>query len=434
MAALPFAIGYNVSMRNIVSYIAEEQRTFSELPFNPVDSLVFSTLAYLNYEEAGRDQADALRSDGSIAAPWEALLDASGPRRVHLHDVLALSDWEALTAHSWMEDARDTVAFLHVAMASRRLRDVRVSFYANERSEVVEKQFSAVTLFFPAIEGERAYLAFRGTDGSFAGWKEDFNLCFKDVIPSQCTAAAYLSGVASACTCPLLVGGHSKGGNLAEYAALVADDGTFSRLEGVFNHDGPSFLDDPSPRIDDPAFCSLLHKSVPESSAFGMILERRADYRVVRSSALSVFQHEPFTWQTEGSDFLYQDELNASAVFFDETLDAWLRSRNASERERFIDSIYDLFASTEANTWAEFQENLFANTRQLLGSGSKLDAETKSFIWKTLGGLGSVLKEEAIKRFKSSPPMWLPRRREAYATMKTRKEAKHERRSARKDG
>ncbi len=380
-------------MRNIVTYMAEEQRTFAESPFNPVDSLVFATLAYFNYE----------------VAPG---VDLASPDGVLLHDVVMLSDWEALTAHSWMEDAKDTEAFLHVLSASRRMRDVRASFYANERSEIVEKQFSAVTLTFPAADGEVAYLAYRGTDGSFAGWKEDFNLCFKEVIPSQCTAAAYLSGVASALACPLIVGGHSKGGNLAEYAALVADESAFERLRGVFNHDGPSFLDDPSPRIDDDRFHALLHKTVPESSAFGMILERRADYRVVRSSAMSVFQHEPFTWLTEDDDFVYQEALNPSAVFFDEALDAWLRSKAPDERERFIDTIYELFASTEAGTWSEFQTKLFANTRQLLGARSKLDAETKSFIWQTLGSLGGILKDETVKRFKPAPPTWLPRRRE----------------------
>ena len=392
-------------MRNIVTYMAEEQRTFAESPFNPVDSLVFSTLAYLNYEVA--PGLDAASSDGVL-----------------LHDVVMLSDWRELTARSWMEDAKDTVAFLHVLSASRRMRDVRVAFYANERSEAVEKQFSAVTLMYPDTHGSTAYLAFRGTDGSFAGWKEDFNLCFKEVIPSQCTAAAYLSGVASALSGPLVVGGHSKGGNLAEYAALVADDGVFARMEGVYNHDGPSFLDDPSPRIDDERFCALLHKTVPESSAFGMILERRADYRVVQSSAMSVFQHEPFTWQTEGDDFVYQEALNPSAVFFDEALDAWLRSKAPDERERFIDTIYDLFASTEANTWSEFQTKLFANTRLMLGARSKLDPETKSFIWQTLGSLGGILKNETLKRFKPAPPTWRPLRRETYDP---RKEPKHER-------
>lgn len=110
--------------------MAEEQRTFAESPFNPVDSLVFATLAYFNYE----------------VAPG---VDLASPDGVLLHDVVMLSDWEALTAHSWMEDAKDTEAFLHVLSASRRMRDVRASFYANERSEIVEKQFSAVTLTFP---------------------------------------------------------------------------------------------------------------------------------------------------------------------------------------------------------------------------------------------------------------------------------------------
>ena len=177
-------------MRNIVAYMAEEQRTFAESPFNPVDSLVFSTLAYLNYE----------------ASPC---LPPSPAGRVLLHDVVMLSDWDALSFGSWMEDAKDTSSFLRALSSSRRMRDVRVAFYANEVSEAVEKQFSAVTLSFPVTQGEAFYLAFRGTDGSFAGWKEDFNLCFKKVVPSQRAALAYASGVASAVEGALFLGGHS---------------------------------------------------------------------------------------------------------------------------------------------------------------------------------------------------------------------------------
>ncbi|MEG0991449.1 MAG: Mbeg1-like protein [Gordonibacter sp.] len=385
-------------MSNIVSYMQEDQRTFAESPFNPADSLVFSTLSYFNFEAC-------------------TLVDPASDARVLLHDVVSLSDWDALTRASWLEDAKDTRTFLQALMASRRYRNVTLAFYANERSDAVEKQFSATTFFLAdGTEGirERACLAFRGTDGSFAGWKEDFNLCFKSVIPSQCTAAAYVSGVASATGGPLVVTGHSKGGNLAEFASLVADDAAYARIEAVYNHDGPSFLEDPSPRRADGAFDALLHKTVPESSAFGMILERRADYRVVRSSALSVFQHEPFSWIVEGEDFSYQDELNPSARFFDDTLDAWLRSKTPEERERFIDTIYDLFVSTQASTWAEFQTKLLGNTRQMLGRGSRLDPETRSFVLKTLGSLASVLRDETVKRFRPSPPEWLPKRQERY--------------------
>lgn len=382
-------------MRNIVAYMAEEQRTFAESPFNPVDSLVFSTLAYLNYE----------------ASPC---LPPSPAGRVLLHDVVMLSDWDALSFGSWMEDAKDTSSFLRALSSSRRMRDVRVAFYANEVSEAVEKQFSAVTLSFPVTQGEAFYLAFRGTDGSFAGWKEDFNLCFKKVVPSQRAALAYASGVASAVGGALFLGGHSKGGNLAEYAALTVDEAVFKRVAGVFNHDGPSFLEDPSPRIDEERFCRLLHKTVPESSAFGMILERRADYRVVAASALSVFQHEPFTWQTEGADFVYQGALNPSAVLFDAALDAWLRGRTPEERERFIDTVFELLFSTEAASWGEFQDKLFANARQLLGSATQLDAETKRFVWQTVAALGGILKDETIRRLKPAARLRLPRVRARY--------------------
>lgn len=382
-------------MGNIVTYMQEEQRTFSELPFHAVDSLICSVICYFDFD----------RSPVAVRAGGEETL---------LHDIVALSDWDALCADSWLEDSKETGAFMQALMASRRYRAMSVAFYANEFSNAVEKQFSAVTLFLG--QGD-AYLAYRGTDGSFAGWKEDFNLCFRHVIPSQRSAEAYLSGVASATgSRPLIIGGHSKGGNLAEYASLVCPEGVFERIVAVYNHDGPSFLEDPSPRIEDPTFAAKLHKTVPESSAFGMILERRSGYRVVRSSALSVFQHNPFSWEVEGTGFACQDALNKSAVFFDAALDEWLRSKTADERERFIDTIYDLFVSTDAGSWAEFQSQLLANTKKLVGRGGRLDPETRAFILSTIASLGGILKRETLKRFRPSPRTWLPFRKERYNT------------------
>ncbi|WP_139653036.1 Mbeg1-like protein [Raoultibacter phocaeensis] len=381
-------------MGNIVTYLQDEQRTFFESPFCAVDSLVCSVICYFDFDH------------GAVAV-------APSGRETLLHDIVALSDWKKLCSGSWLEDAKETEDFMRALMASRRYRSMTAAFYANEFSNVVEKQFSALTLFLG--QGD-AYIAFRGTDGSFAGWKEDFNLCFKHVIPSQRSAEAYLSGVASATECPLIVGGHSKGGNLAEYAALVAPARAYERIKAVYNHDGPSFLDDPSPRIEDASFAAKLNKTVPESSAFGMILERRTGYRVVRSSALSVFQHNPFSWEVECGDFACQEALNKSAVLFDAALDEWLRSKNTEERERFIDTIYDLFVSTDANSWAEFQSQILANTKKIVGKSGELDPDTRRFVLATIASLGGILKRETLKRFRPSPRTWLPFRKERYNT------------------
>ena len=388
------AIGYNNLMDSIVSYISREQRSFTELPFNPVDSLVFCALCYLNFERC---------SDCSLFDLGDTL-DTHTQQGVLLGDILALVPFHELSKSSWLEDSDQTEHFLIALRASRRYREVTVSLYANEYSKAIDKQFSACTFRFEDACGQVAYIAFRGTDGSFTGWKEDFNLAYQPVISSQRTALAYVSGVASAFGDRLIFGGHSKGGNLAEYAALCCDEIVFNRIEYVFDHDGPSFLTDPSPRRDSEAYACKLRKLVPESSAFGMILERRKDYRVVQSSAFAVFQHNPYSWLVEDDDFVYQDEINSSAHFFDEALDTWLRSKTPDERERFIQTIYDLFVEIDAESWSEFQENIATNIASMIGASSKLDPETKRFVKSTIAGLGSTLRDQTVDRLRALAP------------------------------
>lgn len=384
-------------MQTIVSYATQEQRTFDELPFNAVDSLVLCTLTYLKLED-GYCGVQPSNDKGECALiPFKDY--STQEKRIRLHDLIVLTDWDKLTVCGWIKASKETFPFIQALLVSRRFRDVEIAYFSNIKSENIEKQFSAMTFFLPLRGEEIAYLAFRGTDGSLAGWKENFNMCFRDIIPSHQSAAAYLSGVASACTCPLYVGGHSKGGNFAEYAACVADEEVFNRLLGILNHDGPSFLEDPTPRIKEDCYIELLQKIVPESSAFGMVLERRSNYRVVESNAISISQHEPFTWIVENNDFKYQEELNSSAVFFDEALDSWLRSKSPAERERFIDTIYDVLNATDATTWYELREDIFTNARKVLSTGSKLDPETKRFLVYSLAGLGAILKQMAINRF-----------------------------------
>ncbi len=354
---------------------------------------MFSSLCYLNFDE------NALRDNLSGVT---CNLDTHTEQRVLITDILALCDFSSLTKGSWLKDAEETQQFVNALRMSRRYREVSIAFFINEMADAVDKQFSACTFFFTDGQGEVAYIAFRGTDGTLTGWKEDFNLSYKNVIPSQRSAVAYLSGVSSATECSFILGGHSKGGNLAQYAALSTDGVTYKRINAVYDHDGPSFLEDPSPRRATPDYENKLHKLVPESSAFGMILERRDDYRVVQSSAFALFQHHPFSWMVEGDDFVYQADLNASAQFFDQALDSWLRSKTPAERERFIQTIYDLIIQTNATSWAEFQTKLASNMATVIGAGSKLDADTKQFLVSTLKGLGNTLRSQTIQRIKDA--------------------------------
>ncbi len=390
-------------METIIEYLEREQRTFGELAFSPVDSLVLSSLVYFNFDAAG-------------------VVERQSATPVRLHDVVALTPLDALVSSSWLADSPDTFAFVRAIMASRRYRDVEIVFFTNDFVSVIEKQFSAATFRIPnaaAALRRRAddcahpgachsgagedfgedgllYVAYRGTDGTLAGWKEDFNLTFKNVIPSQAAALQYLSGVASTCSCPIIAGGHSKGGNLAEYSALTCDEALFDRIVAVHDHDGPAFSDDPSPRIGDPAYRAKLFKTVPSSSIFGLMLESRRDYRIVQSDARVFLSHSPFTWLVEGADFLYDEKLTRGSYAFDRSLDEWMRSVDPGKRELFIDTMYELFASTEATTWSQFQDNLARNIATVFQRGRSLDAETRSFLLRTLAsGVGILTSSTA---------------------------------------
>ncbi len=154
-------------MDSIVTYIEREQRTFIESPVNPVDSLVFSSLCYINFDQL------VLKPELTAV---NCLLDTHTSTPVLLSDILALCEVNLLTEGSWLKDSEDTVRFIQAIRASRRYRDVSVALFVDETSDAVDKQFSACTFFFESGQGIMAYIAFRGTDGTLTGWKEDFNL------------------------------------------------------------------------------------------------------------------------------------------------------------------------------------------------------------------------------------------------------------------
>ena len=345
-------------------------------PFHEVDGVILARFTYMPFHRV-------LRRDSLTPTTVEAVCRA----------LLALPDIETAVRR------RGDTDLLRALVESPRYKGMELTAYADRLDAESQTQFSAITV---KLEEDHYCVAYRGTDNTLIGWKEDFNLSYKQVIPSQRSALAYVSGVSSATTCQLILGGHSKGGNLAQYAALCTDEGTYRRIIAIYDHDGPSFLEDPSPRRTTAEYDRKLHKLVPESSAFGMILERRDDYRVVQSSASAIFQHHPFSWMVEGDDFVYQQDLNASAQFFDEALDTWLRSKTPAERERFIQTIYDLIMQTNATSWADFQTRLGANMATVMGAGSKLDTDTKQFLISTLGSLGATLKNQTIARIKDA--------------------------------
>ena len=309
-------------MGNIVDYVRSTQDAFGQRPLTRVDSLVLSWLAYLRIPES---VAQAKGADGPTL------------QRI-------ATDLDALTLTAPLHNPKGSEDLLMACAVSPRFKDLRVCLAVDDWSRTDERQFSAVTFVLPTGE---AYLAFRGTDNTLVGWKESFNMAFQTAIPAQATASAYVQLVASQVGGPLYVGGHSKGGNLAMYAAMTCPDDVRARIQRCFAHDAPGFTEETLAATNWDAAKKLVDRTVPEESLIGMLLSGHdVQPTVVRSASPGIFQHSPFTWIIEGNDFAQVSAVSYDAYRNSRRFNAWVRGMSADDRERFIGILYKLVQAT----------------------------------------------------------------------------------------
>ncbi len=262
-----------------------------------------------------------------------------------------------------------------------RYRDIELSGYVDQVDHEQSKQFSA-TVF--SINSKQHYIAFRGTDDTLAGWKEDFRMSFMDEVQAQQDAAAYLKKVISNYEGEFYLGGHSKGGNLAVYAAAHAAAGLQSRIIGVYNNDAPGFH---AKTIQSEGYQNILNRIntfVPGFSVVGLLLEHGAEYRVVSSSKIGIMQHDTFSWQVSGARFVYEQGLKKSSSNFNKTLRSWLDGLNMEQRAQFVDGLFDIIETNGAVTVSDLSRKRLLEANNMIKAFKNMDPLTKSFLKKTV--------------------------------------------------
>lgn len=338
-------------MTNLLDYLAwRGDLPIHRVPFCPVDGLILSVLAYIRFDSlvpAGPKEPVLL---GRAAEAWLALPpDRQGCRC-----------GEDLTLLRAMADAPRFARLGLCAPADR--------FVPGE-----ETQFAALAVLLG--EGA-AYLAFRGTDGTLVGWKEDFNLSFMDLVPAQREAADYIRDFAQAFPGSLWLGGHSKGGNLAVAGASLAPVKARDRIRGVWSFDGPGLSPYLLARPGYQELRTRIRSFVPKSSVVGLLLAHEEPHTVVDSSQKGLFQHDPYSWQVLGPGFVQLEEVDAGSRLIDRTLKSWLAGLTLEQRETVVDTLYELLSSGDAKTVKQAMEpkNLVNALR------SSLDADPKDLL------------------------------------------------------
>ena len=359
-------------MGNIITYVKTELRRFTDKPFGTPDSLVLAELAYVQF--------------GGIVPGFARFRRGVRLRDLHraelmgsLFPSLSAEEADSQKDGNYPSGAANRYALLNAAAMSPRFRDVRLRFFVQEHDDARTQQFAAVTFLLP---GRSAFVAFRGTDSTLTGWKEDFNMALISPIPSQEAAAAYLAWVGRRLVFrrALMTGGHSKGGNLAVYAAMTAAPALQRRIAAVYNHDGPGFktgvLDTPGYR----AIESRITKILPRSSIVGMLLSDREDYAVVESRRFGPMQHDAFSWEMRGGDFVYADALTDGAAYMNRTLKAWLEAIPDAQRQTLIEALFQVVGSAGADNIDDIADKWGKSARAMFSEYRGLDADTRKMV------------------------------------------------------
>lgn len=346
-------------MADLFDYLAwRGDLTCAQAPWNDVDNLILSKLSYL---------------------PFDGLIPGEPGDWVVLADVAErfLRDEERLFRTTSEHDP----LFLTALSQSERFRKMRLSGYVNRIDPKEEKQFSAVIV---EVEKNFYYIAYRGTDCTFVGWKEDFNMSFMTPVPAQKDAVSYLEKAARALDGRLMTGGHSKGGNLAVFAAAFCDPEVQKRIVRVYNNDGPGFDKKIISQEGFDRIGSRVRTFVPQSSVVGMLLEHEENYTIVHSTQIGILQHDLYSWEVLGSHPVCLDTVTSSSRFIDLTLKEWISDMSYEQREQFTDALFAILEQTGAKTFKELSANWYENSTVVLKSIKNMDDGMRQVVAKTL--------------------------------------------------
>ncbi|WP_424142279.1 Mbeg1-like protein [Stomatobaculum longum] len=366
--------------------------SFRAAPFNEIDNVLLSYLAYADFGELLQEEKRRVSIETCLK------------RFCKKHDLASVRESKLFIERAPL--------LLEEMVRGARFRGTKVAHFREVFDKEKVQQFAALVFLLP--DGTK-YVSFRGTDLSITGWKEDFLMSFTAETEGAKEAVSYLNEVAACVEGDLILGGHSKGGNFAMFAAAFCDDAVKERILKVYNNDGPGFREE---IVRSAAYRELLPKItniVPQTSIIGRLLSNEAAHTVVKSTAAGIFQHDVTTWEVTKDKFV-RAEPDAFSDFVEKSLGTWLETMDDEARKSLVETVFSMIEMTEAETFVEFGENLFKNTGLIIKGFGKLPKEKRSELTAALGGLAEAGRATVLDKI---PKITLP-----GVEAKSREEAK----------
>ena len=372
-------------MANIMDYLDwRGDLTFAQSPFNEVDNLLLSQLAYVDL-------------GGIVPGPESkeciSIKDASSIF-FRTHDEQKIMEKISMT--------KTAMYVLKKLAESERFKNATLGGYVNDISLKEQSQFSVVCIY---LSDKSLFVAFSGTDDTIVGWRENFNMGYLSATPGQKKAVAYLNHMVGIGQWKVRVGGHSKGGNLAVYGSVYCKASIKRKIISVYSNDGPGFSKE---MVESEAYQELIPKIktiIPESSIVGLILEHEEKFEVVKSTNIGVGQHDAMSWEVLGTKFVYTDRVAEQSLLFDETMRAWIAELDMHEREEIVNAIFEILEDLNIRTVDDLARIKFKDIQEAMKlkkslpeETQKLLAEAVKLLWKTTN---QAVKQDVKEKIES---------------------------------
>ena len=287
-----------------------------DTPFNELDMLMLTEITYLPFDQIVSDQM----SPDCTCRLFEAA--------------------EKVPQDLSMLVTKNRLKLLEKVTSSTRFKNIKLMGYVNDIDPDVQKQFAAMIF---KIKPDSYVLTFRGTDDSIIGWKEDFHMTYMDQVPAQKTAVNYLRKAMDALPGQFILTGHSKGGNLASYAASQIEPEYQERIQNIYSYDAPGLNHSVITSQGYQTISDKIKRYIPQGSIVGMMLETPKQAQIVKSTAIGgLAQHDTFSWQISDQTFVLLDNLNPDSLQVDKTLKNWVDSVSDEELKDFFDLFFGL--------------------------------------------------------------------------------------------
>lgn len=297
--------------QNIESYVRwRGDLELSVSPFNLIDNLVLCKLAY--YDLA-------------------SLPEVAGEEGLTVRECAERLGDDAAT-----KGLQPTGTFLATCAASERFGCLRIRSYVDVDGIEHDTQFCAMEF---VLDERRSFIAFRGTDNTLVGWREDFEISYRPAVAQQ-RALAYMREVLREGR-SYLVGGHSKGANLALFATAHLSEALLGRISRIFLNDGPGLCKEVLPVVFSDSFLRKAIRILPAYSVFGRLFEQTEIPKVIVSTtSVGLMAHELMNWEVEDGKLSFVAEHHAASDRVATVFDTWMGNVTTGEREEFVGELF----------------------------------------------------------------------------------------------